>query len=153
MHPERVVIDWRLSRPVVDVSALGVEFGLTRYALRAHRDAHAARAITRVEPRPGQHLNALQEAVQRRYWDALDALAYAERAALLSVDGHDRASGAVSMTSVAAKIRAARRALDSLAITAWDASTPEGQQQQLLAARIGNALANIHGASPSESEQ
>jgi hypothetical protein len=126
MHARRLEIDWRLAHPVISLTQIAEEYAVSRYSLQSHRRHHLPACLAAFQvAADALRLNEQQRQVRRLYMKALDALAEAERGALVAVTNDGLAAPAVSMTTIAHKIRDARAALDELTRLAADAAEHE----------------------------
>jgi hypothetical protein len=120
---KRNEIDVLLARQAVNVVQLGRTYGLSRDALRAHRQNHLPGFLPAFTAQAdGLTLDVLTAESSRLYMAALDALATAEAGTLQRVVLEDEETGEryvehhrkVSITAVARSIREARSQLDQL---------------------------------------
>ena len=126
-HVSRSLIDWRLTSPANNLADIAREYTVSRDSLKAHRAHHLPGALIEYHAtadRPWRMSDREQD-VWEPYLNALEALARAERGALVAIGRHDREPLVVSMSEIAHQIRLARAGLDQLTLLAADAVSHE----------------------------
>jgi hypothetical protein len=150
-HKKRAEIDMRLAVQVVNLSALGKEYGVKRDAVRRHRDRHLPHFLPAFAAQAAQlEPGTIAAEAQRLYLTALDNLARAEAGVTVKVthndDGTTTETHKVNSGAVARMIREARMGLDllhklSVASGASNAA-PAGVDREL-DERIATALERV----------
>jgi hypothetical protein len=146
-HVDRSEIDWRLTFPVINLADIAREYTVSRDSLKAHRANHLPGALIEYHAtadRPWRMSDREQD-VWEPYLNALDALARAERGALLAIGRHDSEPFLLSMSEIAHQIRLARAGLDQLTRLAADAASnqPDDPESEALNARLREQWQNI----------
>jgi hypothetical protein len=127
LHERRSEIDARLARRRMSETQIARDFGVSRDSVRSHHKHHVPRCLAafsawydagRLE---GRRLRVCEQSL-----DALDALAQAERRALMAWTSGDGAAR-VAMAEIARKLRHARAAFDQLACSAAEAADADEQ--------------------------
>lgn len=147
-HIRRAEIDGKLAQQVVNLSAIGRDYGLKRDALRAHRAKHIPSFLPMLIGRAAvPDVDQLQAEAERLYAVSLDALARAEAGVLVQIDDDGTEVRKVSSTAIARAIREARGSLDLLVkLSTAGASAANGAGQAgdaALGARIEQALSKV----------
>jgi hypothetical protein len=147
-HNRRAEIDGKLAQQVVNLSAVGRDYGLKRDALRAHRSKHIPSFLPMLIGRAEvPSVDALAAEAERLYAVSLDALARAEAGVLVQIDDDGTEVRKVSSTAIARMIREARGSLDLLVklSTAGATSANSGDRggDAALGARIEQALDKV----------
>jgi hypothetical protein len=137
-HVRRAEIDWRLAFAVINLTKIAREYGVSRDALRSHREHHLPACLAAFQASADAlTLNERQAEAGQLYMNALVALAHAERGALVAVANDGQPAPTVSMTAIASKIREARASLDQLARLASDATAHAERPQEIADAELG----------------
>ena len=156
-HARRFEIDWRLARPVVNVTQIAEEFGVSRYSVQSHRERHLTACLPTFQSwQATGKLTGRRRQLCELAANALGALAQAEHGALTAYTSDGGAASASSMPAIARKIREARAHLDQLACLAADAIADEERPQDLLdtafTERLNQAWARIGRQAPPVSD-
>ncbi len=141
MHARRAEIDWRVAFPVINLTEIAQQFGVSRYGLQSHRRHHLPGCLATFQAwADAGRLNDQRRHVYELYMRALNALAAAERGALAAVTNDGQGAPTVSMTTIVYKIRDARAHLDQLALLAADATAHDERSQNIASAALAERI-------------